>query len=614
MLQAISLLLITSLCCIGLLATWAATSPRHWFWRTGVFVAVMLLLLLIPAYEAVVAFSIQGAVVATGVKFFRRKNRLKDSPSADNGTRFSLATIMLATVYVAITVAVAVRIPEQNLYAWQSLVLIGLSSGLTVLMSLWIIFGQIIRRSLRILVAFITIPLLAIPLTWGDWLIHSFVDYSSWPPQPDTGYFFGLFGEYRGLELYVAWLFINFFSILLFSIAIWLFSFLAFSAKAKNAGAVKTMSHRKRIFAGGVLLSLLLTLAIPPSVIYYRLMTPLPIPETVIPNPNGWDELYAASKQAESSSHINTITNYDTATKDQLAAAVEDLHLVYLTTEIGLNSSPICPVKYDETWFDIDTLTPMRNLARALACRSTSFRLERKFKDSANSAMEGIQLGYASRRGGLMIDALVGIACSGVGQSMLYQVRNKLTAEHCQALTTALRKFENLAESPEEVLLRDRIWKQYANGWHGHLMYILDEYSNESLYNMDDAFLSAYRREQALMRLLQVELAIQAWQITHQQPPTSLSELVPQYLPEIPVDPFSPGGSLLQYRQAETGYILYSVGQNGKDDDGKPHPREDYVSDYELGDLRLDAHFAPDTEQTDEDETSTEPVEGIGTE
>jgi hypothetical protein len=49
--------------------------------------------------------------------------------------------------------------------------------------------------------------------------------------------------------------------------------------------------------------------------------------------------------------------------------------------------------------------------------------------------------------------------------------------------------------------------------------------------------------------------------------PEKLAELTPKYLEEAPKDLFS--GSELIYRPTGTGYLLYSVGLNGKDDGGR---------------------------------------------
>jgi hypothetical protein len=50
--------------------------------------------------------------------------------------------------------------------------------------------------------------------------------------------------------------------------------------------------------------------------------------------------------------------------------------------------------------------------------------------------------------------------------------------------------------------------------------------------------------------------------------PKELSELVPDFIETIPKDRFS--GQALIYRASQTGYTLYSVGRNGKDDGGEP--------------------------------------------
>lgn len=49
--------------------------------------------------------------------------------------------------------------------------------------------------------------------------------------------------------------------------------------------------------------------------------------------------------------------------------------------------------------------------------------------------------------------------------------------------------------------------------------------------------------------------------------PEQLSQLVPDILAEVPTDPFS--GKPLIYRRTPSGFIVYSVGSNGKDDGGR---------------------------------------------
>jgi hypothetical protein len=65
----------------------------------------------------------------------------------------------------------------------------------------------------------------------------------------------------------------------------------------------------------------------------------------------------------------------------------------------------------------------------------------------------------------------------------------------------------------------------------------------------------------------QTTLALAAYRADHPLYPESLAALVPKYLPAVPQDPFSSG--VLSYHTTSTGFLLYSVGPNGRDDAGQ---------------------------------------------
>jgi len=62
--------------------------------------------------------------------------------------------------------------------------------------------------------------------------------------------------------------------------------------------------------------------------------------------------------------------------------------------------------------------------------------------------------------------------------------------------------------------------------------------------------------------------------------PQELAQLVPDYLPAVPIDPFS-GKPPIYRLDAEKGYVLYSVGADGKDDGGA-WSREEQGPDWPL--------------------------------
>jgi hypothetical protein len=62
-------------------------------------------------------------------------------------------------------------------------------------------------------------------------------------------------------------------------------------------------------------------------------------------------------------------------------------------------------------------------------------------------------------------------------------------------------------------------------------------------------------------------------------PLKKLEELVPTYLPEVPVDPFD--GKPLRFRQLESGFVIYSVGKDRQDDEGKERTESGSKQNYD---------------------------------
>jgi hypothetical protein len=72
--------------------------------------------------------------------------------------------------------------------------------------------------------------------------------------------------------------------------------------------------------------------------------------------------------------------------------------------------------------------------------------------------------------------------------------------------------------------------------------------------------------------LTPVALMLSAYRTEHGQYPDALHALTPKYLAAQPKDPWSNGD--YRYRRQDDGYLLYSIGPNGKDDGGpRLYPR-----------------------------------------
>jgi hypothetical protein len=76
----------------------------------------------------------------------------------------------------------------------------------------------------------------------------------------------------------------------------------------------------------------------------------------------------------------------------------------------------------------------------------------------------------------------------------------------------------------------------------------------------------------AQLRTAQTGLAIERYRLATGKLPDNLSDLLPTYLEAMPKDPFD--GKDLRYKKLETGFVVYSIGEDGTDDGGKERPRE----------------------------------------
>jgi hypothetical protein len=77
-----------------------------------------------------------------------------------------------------------------------------------------------------------------------------------------------------------------------------------------------------------------------------------------------------------------------------------------------------------------------------------------------------------------------------------------------------------------------------------------------------------FDRNRTLTDQLLVSLALRAYRLEKGIYPAQLEDISRDLLPFIPVDAFGYGQSL-QYRRTESGYLLWSVGPDRKDDGGR---------------------------------------------
>ena len=87
----------------------------------------------------------------------------------------------------------------------------------------------------------------------------------------------------------------------------------------------------------------------------------------------------------------------------------------------------------------------------------------------------------------------------------------------------------------------------------------------------------------ARKRLIEIALAVERYQLNKRGYPASLAQLVPEYLAQIPNDPFSEGP--LHYTPRNRGYTIYSVGPDRADDGGLKAIRNSPLKEVPTGDI-----------------------------
>ena len=610
--------LVTSYTSMGLLALWAATSRWHWLLRTIVVLAVLAPLLLIPAYEPWIVFFLQACTVALGVQVWRSRAARRRWREVSDGSRppkrrfrFYLSTLLAITPLVALLTIIATRIvanlPEQNATAWTTIVLNGLCSGCTALLGAWMVAGD--RKWIVRPAAFVLCLGLAAVMAAFDGLLVSAFPQRYWPPFPATVATMIRDGvmPWR-LDVVLPWFVITpaLTLGLWMMVALWHRGTIASHVCGDPHVSAPQRRHGRRIAARCVFAALFAALALPPALVVEKLLHPLPpLPDVTVPVPNGLDDIVAAAKELEKSSILSMAA--EPSSTDELAAEVAKYAGAYQRLRQGL-SRDVGPEfwTHEEDLADVynasvNNLMRMRWAARALMREAELAQQQNRHNDAVRIALENVRFGQVISRDALMVDYLTGRAIEEIGDQSLYQSLPHLNAEQCREAIAALVEVERRREPIDEVLRRDRIWEEHVGGWFHRFCQLL----SDSLPSKDSGNTSRFHAfkglKDAVTRLLILELAVLEYRLERGELPDRLEQLTPEFLDELPIDPFDSEGRPLRYVRTDDGFLIYSIGEDGKDDGGRlPARKGRYVTNENGdGDLWLDACFAPEESADD---------------
>jgi len=264
----------------------------------------------------------------------------------------------------------------------------------------------------------------------------------------------------------------------------------------------------------------------------------LPVP---LPNPNGYDDFVQAAQFAVGNGGDLSLSQGDL--RELIVKNAEALRLV----RQGLTRS--CRVRVDFTAANfsphMSDLAGMKRLVWLLVAEGRLAEMGHRTNDAIRIYLESIRFGQEASRGGLVIDRLVGIACQATGVEPLKRIVHSLHTSECHEAMRTLEKIQGSEESVEEIMHHEKEWSRRNRRLLDVIRYMIATRSFNPMQQTRAQLTAKMQLIQPMLDRLMIDLAVRAYELEHGQPPTSVNELVPDYLNAIPVDPAT--GTKLTY-------------------------------------------------------------------
>jgi hypothetical protein len=319
---------------------------------------------------------------------------------------------------------------------------------------------------------------------------------------------------------------------------------------------VKTKGRRVAIAAGTVALVVL-------ALAFWPAAKPVPPP---VPVPNGYDDLLRAAALAPQDPFDEKEAGIEEL-RARLALGREALALA----RKGMAKECRVPLEYSAD-FIVRHVTDgfaFRCLGHLFLREAYLALEEERHRDALRSCLDAARLGWNVRQGGLLvIDYFDGDTIESAGTGYLRKILCDLTSITSQDLREAVRELERLGEEEEsfdEVFIRETDFSRATSRPIARL-WIRVVYAFQGVFSFEARYRSYWRKREVRSRLTLADLAIRAYRLDCKKWPDELEDLVPVYLKAVPLDPKTE--KPLIYRVEGDSFILYGVGEDGRDDGG----------------------------------------------
>lgn len=267
---------------------------------------------------------------------------------------------------------------------------------------------------------------------------------------------------------------------------------------------------------------------------FFALWNPEPPPPVQMPMPNGYTLLAQAGTLVEKQTG-----NFATMDPVQLRSLVDANSNALQTARSGLSEKSRVPLEFSQRYASqhIYELQQIRMLAYAFLAEGKVAELENRTNDAARAYLDAARLGINSRRGGPLIDNLVGIAEEVMGTAQLQKLVPNLDAKTTAEAARELEALDASKETWDQILQNEKHW---VRGMYPGLQYRITELVTSIELRASKAKArQKYEAQQNKTRRLILDLAAHAYELDKGHRPTNAADLVPAYLKAAPIDPIT---------------------------------------------------------------------------
>jgi hypothetical protein len=208
--------------------------------------------------------------------------------------------------------------------------------------------------------------------------------------------------------------------------------------------------------------------------------------------------------------------------------------------------------------------------------------------DFAASARLGelqLRLSRVMSKGGMMIHWGISHHAELRGRAAIDHAAEHLDAGELARLLAVVQEHERSRASVDSILAYHDYWNWVAFGWRERFFQASRKLTRHRYFwlTLDEDRLKRMKQtELASLRLLEAHLAVELYRLRHGELPDSLDQLVPEQLPQVPLDPWT--DRPLIYRKGGDSFVLYSTWSDKKDNGGRfltdMSQATDYGSDF----------------------------------